>query len=170
MNTRLSPYISSRQLEWRNDYRINRWTRQNGILTKSEHERWLASLHGDKSVKMFGIEGKPEEGWIALGTCGLTSIDLIHRTAEFSLFIAPEYQGKGHGKDALKLLLAHGFGSMNLHTIWGETFIENPALILFLKLGMTKEGIHRSRYEKDNERIDAISVSITKKEWYGNHT
>lgn len=171
MKVRLTGTISGKQFEWRNDPRIYKYTRQNGILTEVEHKNWLNSLGNRTDVRMFGVVMTPASNLEEdCGTCGLTSISTTHHTAEFSLFIAPEFQGKGIGRAALTHLFDLGFGAMNLSTIWGETFVDNPALILFSKIGMTKEGILRSRYEKDNKRIDVVPISITREEWYADRS
>lgn len=161
----LSGEISERQFEWRNDPRIYRWTRQNGPITRAHHEKWLALLPNRSDIKMFGIKDNDHQ----IGTCGLTSIDTTHRRAEFSCFIAPEYQGKGYGREALTALFNHGFKDMDLYKIYGETFYDNPALILFLKLGMRKEGLFAEEYYKDGRRIDCVRVGVNQGEWFELH-
>ncbi len=156
----LTRTISKKQLSWRNDPRIHAFTRQNGILSDAEHAGWLERIHKDPSILMFGIKDNNDE----IGTCGLTSISLIHGTAEFSLLIDPDKHQKGYGKDALKQLLRYGFDHLRLNLIFGETFVGNHAIKMFLNLGMKKEGQLRSRYFKNGKHIDSIMVSITKEE------
>ena len=124
--------------------------------------KWLANIEVDKSIKMFGIY---KEGEQAVGVCGLTSINHINRTAEFSLYIAPEHQQQGYGKEALETLLAHGFWAFNLNRIWGETFDENPAAEMFINLGMLPEGVLRESYYRDGKYIDSTIYSILAKEF-----
>ena len=110
--------------------------------------------------KCFGLRN-------LVGVCGLTDINLIHRRAEFSLYIFPEYHRRGYAKDALKALFRHGFDDLNLHSIWGETFDGNPALSLFTdKLGMVYEGTRRQFYFKNGKYVDAHIISLTKEEFY----
>lgn len=173
---RLGPIDWVKQWSWRNDPKIYAWTRQNGPLTRREHEAFEERVESDRSIRFFGLwveNGEAVPPYTAtfdghcVGTCGLTSINERHGTAEFSLLIGPEYQGKGYGTVGLKCLLDYAFGALNLKTVWGETFVGNHALHIFKKVGMKEEGVLRSRYEKDNKRIDAISVSMTREEWYG---
>jgi ribosomal-protein-alanine N-acetyltransferase len=96
-----------------------------------------------------------------LGVCGLTSMDLINRRAEFSLYIGPEFQGQGFGKNALKTLLAHGFRNYGLNRIWGESFEGNPAIAMFESLGFEPEGIRKEFYFKGGKFIDAYLFSIS---------
>jgi len=164
----LSPHISSKQLEWRNDPKIYAWTRQNGLLSPSDHEKWLARIQSDPTIKMFGIES---DYGLEVGTCGLTSINPTHGTAEFSLFIAPEHHKKGYGKPALQKLLSYGFKHMRLNCIFGETFEGNHAKNMFLSIGMIEEGKLQSRYFKHGQYINTFMVSIThdqakEQSWY----
>lgn len=167
----LTKEISPYQMEWRNHPSINAWTRQNGIIGKRDMVKWFDKLDYDSSIEMFGVISEIEY-FIPdyqcsnknIGTCGLTSINHIHGSAEFSLLISPEYQGKGYGTAALAELLKYGFKNLRLNCIWGETFTNNPALKMFLKLGMVEEGRLRQRYYKNGEYTDSIMISITEKE------
>lgn len=161
--------ISPKQYEWRNHWRIYRWTRQNGPITKEHHERWLESYQKDPSIKMFGVVnddvnlGDSKQNLI-VGTAGFTSIRPEHGSAEFSLLIDPDQQRKGYGKAALIRLFQHGFKEMRLHCIWGETFVNNPAYKLFQDLGMKTDGLLRQRYFKNGEYVDAYAISILAEE------
>jgi len=151
-------------MNWRNHPAINSFTRQNGVIGQVDMERWRHRIAKDPSIEMFGIlaTDKKNEN---IGTCGLTSISYIHGTAEFSLLINPELQGRGYGTDSLKALLQYGFENMRLNCIWGETFETNPALKMFKKIGMTEEGRLRQRYFKAGKYLDSIIVSILASEF-----
>lgn len=161
----ISDVEPDRLRDWRNNPYIFRWCRQVFPLEKFEHENWLKSLHTRDDVKMFSI-------WLnqtPIGVCGLTSIDLINRRAEFSLYLSTSVHGKGYGKQALKLLLGVAFYNLNLHLVWGETFEGNPASRTFECLGFKKEGTRRDFYFKDGKYIDAHLYSVKRCEvlWTG---
>lgn len=147
----------------RNDPLIWRWCRQNNLITESQQERWRDSADADPSIRMFSIIRREPFGDV-IGVCGLTSIDLINRRAEFSCYIDPGYQKYGHGRESLMTLFKYGFEEMNLNIIWGETFSDNPAQHLFEKLGMVKEGLRRDFYFKAGKYCDAILYSIKRSE------
>lgn len=149
--------------EWRNDDSIREWCRQVGYISWMDHLKWYKRQNNDPSIRMFLIE----DGY-NVGVCGLTSINHIHSRAEFSLYIAPKYQGKGYGKQALAKLFDFGFKELNLNLIWGETLFDNPAHLMFEKMGMKKEGTRRQFYFKDGKYISADLYSITREEWYAN--
>lgn len=103
----------------------------------------------------------------AVGICGLTSIDLVNRHAEFSLYIAPERQRLGYGAEALKTLCAHGFLGLGLKHIFGETFDQNPAAQMFESVGFVKEGTRRKFYYRQGQFIDAHLYSILDEDFRG---
>lgn len=155
--------------ECRNQYGIRKWCRQIGLLNYDNHLDWYESQRKNKSIEMMTIynEELNSHGLLSssfIGVCGLTSIDLINRHAEFSLYISTKHQGKGYAKKALKQLLLFGFDELNLNTIWGETFEGNPAIELFKKVGFKLEGTRRSFYFKEGRYLDAHLVSIKKEE------
>lgn len=150
--------------EWariaRNNAEIRKWCRQYTLIDERQHEKWLARQSDDPTIKMFGVDLQGTH----IGVCGLTSIDLINRNAEFSLYLNPYYHGKGYGEKALISLLRHGFNDFGLHRIWGETFDGNPAMNLFKKVGMTVEGTQRQAYFREGEFIDCHTISILRQE------
>lgn len=159
---RLVKEISPDQREWRNDSRIMAWTRGSECLSKKDQDEWLEKIERDKTISMFGIEVM-EEGGVPLniGTCGLTSISMIHRTAEWSLLISPQYQGKGYGKAAFKLLLEYGFYNLGLNRIWGEIFDGNDASFkLAARYGFREEGKLRQSYFKNGAWVNSTLVGL----------
>ena len=165
---------------WRNDCQIWQWCRQYSLITDISQKKWLEKINDDSSSKMFVIEMKDKSRelviryactdknhspYVPVGVCGLTSIDLISRRAEFSLYIGPDFQRKGYARAALMTLFKHGFMDFGLNCIWGETFEGNPALKLFLSLGMKQEGVRRQFYFKNGKFIDAHLISILRDEW-----
>jgi RimJ/RimL family protein N-acetyltransferase len=146
--------------EWRNHPSIMRWCRQSDLISDQAQDRWFRSQDQDPTIQMYAIETDS-----LVGVCGFTSIDRLSRRAEFSLYIAPEYQLRGHAKAALKTLFTHGFMNQNLNVIWGESFDGNPAIGLFLQLGMKQEGTRRNFYFKNGKFVDAHLFSILFDEW-----
>lgn len=145
--------------QWRNDYRIWRWCRQNDLISEIDQDAWYERQAKDPSISMYKILDKNE----CIGVCGLTSIDYINRRGEFSLYIAPKYQTFGFSKMALKTLFRHGFSNIGLNRIWGETFEGNFAASLFEGMGMKKEGTRKEFYFRDGDFIDADLYSINSK-------
>jgi len=154
--------------DWRNDYSIWKWCRQPTLISEDEQHSWIEKIYVSPYIKMFSIVHTPTNKTAEpffVGVCGFTSISHISRNAEFSLYIAPEYQGRGFATKALKLLLMHGFRDWNFKRIWGEVFEDNPAIEIFKKIGFVYEGTLRSSYWKQGRYIDSHMVSILDTDW-----
>lgn len=169
---RLIRELSENQREWRNSPEIQRWTRGSELISHEDQVKWLKRISEDPTILMFGVEVEEKSKVpgmrkkpVIVGAAGLTSVSHIHKTAEFSLFIGPEYQRKGYGERALRELLNYGFKNLALRVIYGETFEGNPAWALFQKLGFQETGRHRKRYFKEGRSLDAICFDILSDEW-----
>lgn len=160
---KLTKEIAPEAFNWRNDPSIFRWTRQNGLISYSDHYNWLDKITKDPTIMMFGVfaTGGFSQGK-TVGTAGFTSLRPEHGSAEFSLLIGPEYQRQGYGKPALQELLIYGFDVLRLNTIYGETLVGNPALKMFKDLGFQVEGSLKARYFKNGAYQDSIPVSVRK--------
>jgi [ribosomal protein S5]-alanine N-acetyltransferase len=158
---RLEPKDLEDTFRWRNYFSLWKWCRQNGPLHRSKHLEWFEWQAKEPSVSMFAIC----DGEDLMGVCGLTSIDHINARAEFSCYIAPHHQKKGNAEKALHVLFTYGFDYLNLNSIWGETFDDNPAAKLFTKLGMKLEGTRRGFYFRDGKYIDAHLYSLLRSEY-----
>ncbi len=157
-----SNWTANETIKWRNNYKIWKWCRQNDELIYDNHLEWFDKIRKDPTIKMYSILDLDET---YVGVCGLTDIDRVNQRAEFSLYIAPDFQRSGYATSALRTLLSHGFMNQNLNVIWGETFEGNPAYDLFLKIGMKHEGTRRQFYFKEGKHIDAHLISMTRSEF-----
>lgn len=166
LGVQLGPLDSSHSeiiRKWRNDFSVWKWTRQNDLISETGHAEWFKKQAYDPSIQMYAIfqPDKPD----IIGVCGLTSIDFIHSRAEFSLYISPMMRGNQLGSKALHTLVSHGFNSLNINSIWGETFEGNSAIKIFNAMGFKKDGVRREFYYKSGKKTDAILISILKSEW-----
>lgn len=150
--------------KWRNDFSVWKWTRQNDLISESSQKKWFETQSADPKIKMYSVRYNNRLS----GVCGLTDIDHVHGRCEFSLYIGPDSRGNGLGTSALTALFSHAFNTLNINSIWGETFEGNPALKIFIKLGMKTDGVRREFYFKSGKRINATMVSILRSEWENN--
>lgn len=127
---------------WRSEPSTLIWTRESSDTTPDEQKRYFESLPKDKHF--FGVFDM--NSW-QVGTAGLTDVDLVNRTAEFSLLIGPEHRNKGYGKEALINLVNYGFRVLNLETIWGETFCYPTEAFQLLKQHQNTNILASSIYE-----------------------
>lgn len=102
-----------------------------------------------------------------VGNIALQRIDFLSRSAEFSIVIgAKDCWGKGYGKEAARLLLDHGFVTLNLHRISCGTVAENvPMMRLAASLGMQQEGRRRQALYKNNRYLDVVEYGVLRDEY-----
>lgn len=148
----------ARAYKWRNSPGIYKWCRQPDVISRGHHQRWYDRQDQDPSIKMYIIRSTDKLKYV--GVCGLTSIDLVNRHAEFSLYIAPEFQGNGYGKAALIELCKKGFLTYGLNHIFGESFDGNPAVKMFESVGFKKTGTRPKYYFREGQFIDAHIHSL----------
>ena len=148
----------------RNSPAIYRWCRQIGLISEIDQKNWFIRQNSDPKIQMFEINAPANKKSGLVGVTGLTDIDLINGRAEFSLYIMPEFQGLGLADPALKTIFKFGFNTLNLNSIWGETFDGNIAASVFEKLGMKKDGYRREFYYKEGQYIGATIYSLLRSE------
>ena len=79
-----------------------------------------------------------------IGTCGFTSFDFAHNSAQVGYVLNPDYWGKGIAPEALHAVMCFGFHELNLHRIEAHYIIGNDrSRRVMEKVGMSYEGTRR---------------------------
>ncbi len=114
-----------------------------------------------------GIEVRSGKGWTLVGNCGLFGIEWNNRAAEFGIFIGDKsVWGKGYGTDAARLVLRHGFETLNLNRIFLRVYEDNPrAMHTYEKAGFVPEGRMRQAVYRNGEYKDVLLMSTLRSEW-----
>ncbi len=103
-----------------------------------------------------------------VGRALLFSVDELARSAELGLALLPEHQGKGLGKDVLRVLLGYGFRSRNLHRLHLQTLSSNEAgLRCYRAVGFVEEGRLREAAWVEGAYEDMVLMSVLRSEWSG---
>jgi len=104
-----------------------------------------------------------------IGNVYLRNIDWVGRHAELHILIGSAAQrGKGYGKEAIELALAHAFNDLGLERIYLFVLASNEtAQRLYRKCGFIEEGRLRKHAYKQGEFIDVIVMGLLKSEWKG---
>jgi RimJ/RimL family protein N-acetyltransferase len=103
-----------------------------------------------------------------VGRCGLFDVDELARLAEVGLSILPPHQGKGYGRDVLRVLLGYAFRSRNLQRVHLQTLAGNePALRAYRAVGFVEEGRLRSHAWVEGAYDDMVLMGVLRDEWSG---
>ncbi len=76
------------------------------------------------------------------------------------------YWNRGYGTEAVRLLVKHGFNTLNLNRIFLHVFENNPrAIRAYEKAGFVHEGRERQAEFTEGEYMDVLVMSILKDEF-----
>lgn len=160
--------------QWRNMPELRAGFREYRELTVGTQKDYWQSVEHDRSQCHFEVWIKRYKDTLTginmceqlIGYCGLTHISWTNRSAEFGIYIAPEFQGKGYGYDALKTLLNYGFYELNLNRIYAEVYGNNThALEVYHTIGFRTEGTMREHYYHDGQYWDSFIIGMLRRDW-----
>ncbi|RIK31444.1 MAG: N-acetyltransferase [Anaerolineae bacterium] len=132
---------------------------------ESQHQAWFESILKRDDVVIFGIRLiKTNE---LIGACQLHHIDPLSRSAELQVRLgAVGERNKGYGTEAVRQLLRFGFNDLNLHRVYLHVFSANaPAIRVYEKLGLSREGLLRQAVHLDGRYEDVILMGILRDEF-----
>lgn len=119
-----------------------------------------------RAVYLFAIERRTPGG--VIGTCELTIQNRSFGSAEIGYFLHPDAWGCGYATEAVRRLLAFGFGDLALHRITAQCDPRNTASLRVLeRSGMRYEGhLRETMLIRDGWR-DSLLYSLLVHEWHG---
>lgn len=89
-----------------------------------------------------------------------------HRTANLGIIMAPEYQGKGYGTEAINWALDWAFAIAGMHAVRLTTFSYNErAVRVYERVGFVREGVRRESLWFDGRWHDHYMYSMLEGEW-----
>ena len=126
-------------------------------------ERKFLEKMAEKGQHFAIIDNKTNE---LLGNCSLESFGGPHRTADLGIFLKKEAHGKGYGKEAIQLLLSHGFSFLNLNCIALTVFEFNErAISVYKKIGFKEMGKRRAHLYLHGKYYDTLLFDILESEF-----
>ncbi len=159
--------------KWRNDLEYIGLTKSFRLPKHEGNEKdWLESVMKDRSNKsvIFIIETLADSS--AVGFVQLNQIDWISKNCTFGIAIpGKDFQGKGFGKEGMKLLFDYAFDQLNLNKISLEVTAFNANSIhLYEKIGFEKEGVLRQHYFWNGEYHDVLIYGLFKENFAANES
>ncbi|WP_409254209.1 GNAT family N-acetyltransferase [Bacillus sp. SCS-153A] len=137
-------------------------------------QKFLTPKKIEKAYEAFALDATRIDLVIVLrktdeviGDLALNEIDHLNRNANIRIALHdPQYFGKGYGTEALKLILEHGFMTLNLYRIGLCVYSYNArARKSYEKLGFKQEGVIRSELFYDGEFHDNIVMGLLRDEF-----
>jgi len=100
------------------------------------------------------------------GSCALYDIGPEHRRATLGYLLAEPYWGKGLAREALGVLLGHGFTALGLERIEAEVTPHNFASQSVLaRLGFVREGRLHARWRVGGMTRDVDLWALLRQDW-----
>lgn len=101
-----------------------------------------------------------------IGQCTLFAIDTQNRRAEIGFALARAAWGQGLMTEALRALVTHGFGALDLHRIEADVDPRNArSMAALARLGFVQEGLLRERWIVAGEVSDSAMLGLLRTEW-----
>ncbi len=101
-----------------------------------------------------------------IGDCGCCADSGDARLAEVGYTIASRYQGRGYGREAVRLLLTYLFEDRGKHRVTARCDPRNTASVKLLRsLGLRQEGHLRESSWEHGEWADDLLFAMLASEW-----
>lgn len=140
-----------------------------GVAYPRSEEQANFIVRADANAYKFAIRLKDDllANDTLIGYMDIDSIQWNNGSAWVSIAIGdPQYQGKGYGEEATRLLLHFAFAELNLHRVQLTVFRYNErAVRLYERLGFVLEGTYREYLHRDGARHDMLLYGLLRREW-----
>ncbi|HXU24933.1 MAG TPA: GNAT family protein [Tepidiformaceae bacterium] len=164
----LHPEDIDRYVEFRNDVELELLASGEPPLPRPKESLRVAidqHLANPGSDVWFAIETQSD----FLGHCQLTNVDQFARSCELTIAIGNrDYQNRGFGRDAIKLLTKYAFRLLNMNRVWVRVPASNQrALRCFTACGFAEEGRLRQHIWRDGSYDDIVHLAVLRDHWNG---
>ncbi|TWI07976.1 RimJ/RimL family protein N-acetyltransferase [Lysobacter ruishenii] len=130
-------------------------------------ERFEGALAGDDPSKLLCWAVADAERDRLIGGVTLFAIDPAQGRAEIGYALHSSQWGRGHARHALRAVLDHAFGALGLRRVEADIDPRNLASCrLVERLGFTREGLLRERWQVGGELQDTALYGLLAREWF----
>ena len=153
-------------VRWLNDPEVSRYLEMGQFpLNLMREQDYIRNLYADQSNMNLGIVLKDDDRHI--GSAGLHRIHPANRSATFGIFIGEkDCWEKGYGTEAVRLMLRHGFQTLNLNRVHLRAFEFNVrAVRTYEKAGFVQEGVLRQEHYAEGSYHNVILMGILREDW-----
>lgn len=155
-------------VSWINDPEVRAGLSLYTPISQAAEEKWFENMikqHPAQQVMV--VEAKQGKEWIVIGNCGLIEVNWRLSSAEVGIMIGARNEwNKGYGTEAMRLLLRHGFETLNLNRVFLRVYEDNlGAIRAYEKAGFVHEGRLREAQFSDGKYKDVLLMSVLRSEW-----
>jgi len=157
-------------IDWVNDPIVTAGLTISLPIAMWEEESWFGSLSRRPAAERpLAVEMRVGDGWQLIGNSGFHEMDTVARSAEVGIMLGDKsIWNQGFGVEVMRLLLKHGFTTLNLNRIQLHVYEENIwAIRTYEKVGFVHEGRKRQALFKRGKYQDVLIMSILRDEWEG---
>jgi len=150
---------------WLNDAEVCRHNRHHVYpYTPAQARDWIKSIPS-RGELVLAITLRKDRTHV--GNISLQAIDRIARSAELAILLGEKSAwGRGVGLESSQLVVAHGFGAMNLNRISCATSEDNLAMRRIAeRLGMQQEGVRREAAFSEGRYVDVIEYGLLARDY-----
>ncbi|MBU6151419.1 MAG: GNAT family N-acetyltransferase [Chloroflexi bacterium] len=147
---------------WYNAPETFRYMGRDEPLTAKAQAEWHTRTRDDQSVLSWAVT-RSVDGTL-IGSITLRNLDDPARRGELGVLLG--IPGSGFGSDAVRTVLAHAFGGLDLQCVSLEVRGDNRrAITAYMRAGFRPEGVLRRRLFKAGELHDLYAMSILPEEF-----
>ena len=148
--------------QWENDATAWADSDTHNPLSSGLLREYISSSTGD-IYKDGQLRLVLDDDGATMGCIDLFDFDPRGRKAAIGMYISPSARGKGHGKEAVRLLEEYAAGFLRLHMLYAIISVENKACrAIYEQAGFTPTGTLRDwMLETNGKYVDAIIYQKT---------
>lgn len=165
---KIVPEHAADMFEYSGDAEVTRYLTWSPHSSAKETERYIRILqkkYADGSFNDWGVVLKETGKFI--GTCGYTSFDYEHNTAEVGYVLGKPYWGQGFAPEAVRRVMRYGFEVLGLDGFTAKYMEGNDASgRVMQKCGMTLDGVYRHSMYIKGEFKNIVVYRVTKEQFY----
>jgi RimJ/RimL family protein N-acetyltransferase len=154
-------------VRWYTDLRTTRTLLMSSPMSHAAEERWFdRMLDAQGKDSWFFVICRREDDR-PVGGIDLHEVNLRSGSASLGIAIGdPEDTGHGYGSDALRSLLAFGFGQLRLERIELDVYdFNDQARRVYERVGFVHEGTLRHALFRNGAHHDVHRMAILRDEW-----
>lgn len=155
-------------VQWLNDPEVRAGISMYLPIGMAEEENWFEEMiRRPQDERGLTVEIPHGDGWRPIGSTSLFAFDWRIRSAEFGILIGDKtVWNHGYGTEVTRLMLDHGFGTLNLNRIQLRVNVTNPrARRAYEKAGYVHEGSMRQAVFAEGVYSDLDLMSVLRSEW-----